>query len=241
MRKCILTFDDGFRSHFDFVRPLLISNNFTGTFFVCGSFIVRNEETRTPRRIEGHQSSSMTEFMSMSEIVIMNSCGFEIGNHMAKHVNMTRRSENELKDFARRLDKRLVRCGVPKTETIAYPSFFINENVIKFARDYGFKAARSGCARKLKHDDYQNGGFGLGFDQSKDDKHNVNCTFVFGKDYRAKNFFLDIGTVHENEILILCFHDFDSSLSVDIPKQDFIDIIEYLSKNQYKTMCLRDI
>ena len=35
MKNICLTFDDGIKSHYEFVRPLLKNNNLKGTFFIC--------------------------------------------------------------------------------------------------------------------------------------------------------------------------------------------------------------
>lgn len=239
MRTCVLTFDDGFRSHFDFVRPMLKEYCFTGTFFISGSFVSAHD--RKPVKVGGYATNSITEFMTWDEIKVMHDDGFEIGNHLMKHVDMRRIRRSKALVYFSDLDKKLESIGVTRTRTIAYPSFFVDTGISKVAEDYGFKFGRSGCAKTRNHDDYQFGGLGSGYGLG-DDRFDINCTFVFGQKYRADDFIRDIVDIPEGEIIIFCFHDFGSSgLSVNLPADDFLKILRYLRANKFQTINLRDL
>lgn len=242
MKQCVLTFDDGFRSHFDFVRPLLKEYNFTGTFFVSGSFIASESAVRRPRRTDGYHSHTITEYMTWDEITIMHRDGFEIGNHLFKHLDMRKHNVLELTKNADALDQRLLSFGVDKTKTIAYPGFLFNNTVFEFAKQYGFKLGRTGCEKTLKFDEYQFGGKGMAFMPQQENRLDVNCTFVFGQKYKANDFIKDVLSIKDDEISVLCFHDFNpSGLSVDISADDFLKILNYLRKNNFKTVKFCDL
>lgn len=230
MKTCVLTFDDGYRSHFDFVHPLLKEYGFNATFFICGAFIV-NEETQCERL-----------YMTWSEVKKLHENGFEIGNHLWKHVNMCRFSNNQLIDYIRILDEKLISIGVPRSKTFCYPGFHTDGRIIQLVKDSGFRFARSGCGKTRDFYDYQSGGFGSGFDKLKDDRHDVNCSFVFGHKYNADNFIEDIGKIAESETAILCFHDFEPDmLPVNISVDDFAKILEFLKYNKYQTLNFSEI
>ena len=64
MKNICLTFDDGLKSHFEFVRPLLKSNGIKGTFFIC----IANPCGNHPLA---------EELMTVEELKIMEEDGFE--------------------------------------------------------------------------------------------------------------------------------------------------------------------
>ena len=241
-KYCVLTFDDGYRSHHDFVMPLLKEKGMTGTFYVCGGYIARSSASRAPIPVGGYGGgASICEFMTWEEIKSLNSSGFEIGNHLAKHVDMRSKDGKRLLQYASQLDGKLNRLGIPKTETIAYPGFLVNQAVFDFAKAYGFAFGRSGCEKAMAYDKFQGGGFG-GCQLPLTDRFNVNCSMIFGKNYGYPQFVRDIVKISSDEPLILCFHDFRADgHAVDITKEEFIRIIDYLSQHGYQFLQMKEL
>ena len=69
MKGLALTFDDGRISHFYFARPLLKSIGAKGTFYIC------------------HASFDEPK-MDVEHLRILESEGFELGNHTFSHINL---------------------------------------------------------------------------------------------------------------------------------------------------------
>src|SRR5947207_2634511 len=62
----VLTFDDSVKSHFTFVRPLLLKHRFGATFFITEGFDFKTNKQH---------------YMTWGEIAHLHADGFEIGNH----------------------------------------------------------------------------------------------------------------------------------------------------------------
>jgi len=62
MKNICLTFDDGLKSHFEFVRPLLKSNGIKGTFFIC-----------VPSSLGKHPLSIGEKILTVEELKLMQS------------------------------------------------------------------------------------------------------------------------------------------------------------------------
>ena len=222
--KVILTFDDGSVSHLRVVAPILKEFNFQGTFFVCSELFGKTLGSTT--YLEGHQ------------ILSLHQQGFEIGNHMAKHVDLTKQDSGYL---ISKLDEDLQELGIPNTTTFCYPGFHVNEKAKHFVKEEGFKYARSGCEAVLPFEAFQQGGKGCGVNPG-DDQFGLNCFAVFGKNYRADHFIRDFKNISD-KYLILCFHDVrDRNLrAVDISVQDFRRVLTCIQDQGFKTIQFKDI
>ncbi len=122
-RPVVLTFDDGYSSHFDVVTPLLVRYRFTGTFFVTTDFVGR---------------PGYVTWDHLRKMIFM---GMEIGSHGKTHRPLTGLSakelEKELSEPKRVLEAEL---GVP-VRAIAAPGGFWSRAVEDNARRVGYDAA----------------------------------------------------------------------------------------------------
>jgi len=132
-KKVVLTFDDGDRSQFDFVLPILKEMGFSATFFV-----VVNEIGKAGR-------------MDWTMIYELAKCGMDIGSHGMSHAFLTGQSNyavlNELLVSKQVLEKYTRR----RVDFLAIPHGFYNKQVLTIARDVGFRAA---CVLDTGYNDF---------------------------------------------------------------------------------------
>ena len=121
-RTVVLTFDDGYASHFEIVVPLLLRYRFTGTFFITTNRIGR------PGYLTWEQ---------LRKLVFL---GMEIGAHGLSHQPLTSLSipalQEELATSKRLLEERL---GIP-VRALAAPGGFWNTRVTEAAQRTGYDA-----------------------------------------------------------------------------------------------------
>jgi len=122
-RPVVLTFDDGYASHFDVVTPMLVRHRFTGTFFVTTDFVGR------PGYVTWEQLRKMV-FL-----------GMEIGSHGKTHRLLTQLSPED-KTFELAESKRIIESelGVP-VRAIAAPGGFWSRSLAGTAQRLGYEAA----------------------------------------------------------------------------------------------------
>jgi len=122
-RTVVLTFDDGYASHFELVAPLLVRYKFSGTFFVTLDLIGR------------------PGYLTWEQLRKMVFLGMEIGSHGLSHQPLTKHPaaalNNELASSKRILEQEL---GVP-IRAIAAPGGFWNSAVAKAVSSAGYDAA----------------------------------------------------------------------------------------------------
>ena len=122
-RAAVLTFDDGYASHFDIVVPLLLRYRFSGTFFVTVELVGQR----------GH--------VTWDQLRKMVFLGMEIGSHAMSDAPLTSHApevlEHEVTASRRVLEERL---GVP-IQAIAAPRGFWNAAVAGAVQRAGYDAA----------------------------------------------------------------------------------------------------
>jgi peptidoglycan/xylan/chitin deacetylase (PgdA/CDA1 family) len=103
-RLVALTFDDGVRSHLEFVAPLLRDLGFGATFFVTHAYM-----------------SDEANFLDWEEIARLHQMGFEIGNH--SWANSPFHSPEQAARLASELhqvEEALAKVGVPKPVSLLH-------------------------------------------------------------------------------------------------------------------------
>jgi peptidoglycan/xylan/chitin deacetylase (PgdA/CDA1 family) len=122
-KKVVLTFDDGYKSQFDFVLPILKEMGFSATFFISV-----NEIGKAGR-------------MDWTMLYELAKGGMDIGSHGMSHVFLTGQSNyavlSELLASKQVLEKYTRR----RVDFLAIPHGFYNKQILSIARDVGFKAA----------------------------------------------------------------------------------------------------
>jgi peptidoglycan/xylan/chitin deacetylase (PgdA/CDA1 family) len=120
-RSVILTFDDGFSSHYERAFPTLLAHALTATFFVTTSLV------------------ESPGYVTWSQLREMSAAGMTIGSHGREHIDYTGLSpvsaEDELRSSRMTLEDRL---GVP-ISAFSAPYGFLNRSLTGAAQRAGFQ------------------------------------------------------------------------------------------------------
>jgi peptidoglycan/xylan/chitin deacetylase (PgdA/CDA1 family) len=114
-----LTFDDGLKSHYDVVYPLLEKKNFSATFFIVA------DETEFGWNI-----------MNLEQIKELSDKDFEIGSHSLTHPHLTELTDEEVEDELKKSKEYLESKYEIVIESIAFPHWDYDDNVLEIARKY---------------------------------------------------------------------------------------------------------
>lgn len=120
-----ITFDDGYDSDYNIVRPILEDYGFKGTFFPIVDRI-------------GTSSS----FMDENQIKEMSDMGHEIGSHTYSHPRLVEISDEEIKYELRESKIALQNIIGKPVETLCYPFGATDARVINYVSGY-YKGARA--------------------------------------------------------------------------------------------------
>ena len=141
----VLTFDDGCKSHFTVVRPILKKHQFGATFFITEGFDFRTNKT---------------QYMSWEEIAQLHREGFEIGNHTRDHMALGQGDSEKADALLERIKKQLEsisqRCrehDIPRPITFAYPGNGIDFEALPILKELDIQFARRGGAPEYPYEE----------------------------------------------------------------------------------------
>lgn len=120
-----LTFDDGHKSTYDNVAPILEKDNIKSTHYIVGGRV----------GVQG--------FVGESEIKSLASGGNEIGAHTISHRDLTSLTEIELKNELEKPKADLAKIISSPINTFSYPFGLYNENVKAAVQSTGYTASVS--------------------------------------------------------------------------------------------------
>ncbi|MBW4888987.1 polysaccharide deacetylase family protein [Mucilaginibacter sp. HMF5004] len=126
----VLSFDDAEESHYINVAPLLKKFHFGATFMVC-EFPVK-------------PPADSSYYMTWKQIRELYDMGFEIGNHTARHNNLTKMSADEIKKSVGYIEDKCKQYGIPKPISFAYPGNRNDSAAEVVLKQMGYKYARTG-------------------------------------------------------------------------------------------------
>lgn len=122
----VLTFDDGWKSQYEYAVPILEKYGFTGTFFIITN------------------STGAKSYMSFDELKELHAKGFEIASHTKSHPKLPTLDDVKLLEELQGSKKTLEdRVGITVT-TIAYPYYAHDDRVMKVVQSAGYLGARAG-------------------------------------------------------------------------------------------------
>lgn len=125
-KSVVLTFDDGWKTQYEYAVPILEKYQFTGTFFIITNSI------------------GAKAYMSGDEIKKLRSKGFEIASHTKSHPKLTQVTDEQLQDELVESKQKLEAIlGEPIT-TLAYPYYAYDVRVVQAVTDAGYQGARAG-------------------------------------------------------------------------------------------------
>ena len=227
MKNICLTFDDGLKSHFEFVRPLLKSNGIKGTFFIC----IANPWGNHPLA---------EELMTVEELKIMEEDGFELGNHTHSHPNLTRLNAERIQNEVVNVNNFFKNQGLKKPVSFCYPGYHASVEISEILKKLNFSHARTGYI----YDDHPS-------QHSKDIERPdtsyhpsstenpllIKSTGIVNDVYGFEDFKRDVEQAPEDSYCIFTFHGFKDKKRAD----DFTKIISYIKENNLSTFNLKDV
>jgi peptidoglycan/xylan/chitin deacetylase (PgdA/CDA1 family) len=128
----VLTFDDGVKSDYTNIAPVLKKYGFGATFFVC----------EFPPDF-----SDTTKYMTWNQIKTLSDEGFEIGNHTWHHVGISGISKDSLRAELLYINRKCDSLHIPRPINFAYPGYVTDSSKIAVLADLGYVTARVGGDR----------------------------------------------------------------------------------------------
>ena len=122
----VITFDDGWKSQYEFAVPILEKYKFTATFFIITNSI------------------GAKAYMTVDELKDLHTKGFEIASHTKSHPKLPSLDDVKLVEELQGSKKDLEgRVGIT-VKTLAYPYYAYDDRVMKAVQDAGYLGARAG-------------------------------------------------------------------------------------------------
>lgn len=128
-KAIVLTFDDGWKSQYEYALPILEKYKFTGTFFIITN------------------STGMKSYMSVDELKDLHQKGFEIASHTKSHPKLPTLDDAKLSDELIGSKKFLEEKLGITVRTMAYPYYAHDDRVIKAVKAAGYQGARAGWGK----------------------------------------------------------------------------------------------
>nr|MCS5612018.1 polysaccharide deacetylase family protein [Candidatus Poribacteria bacterium] len=133
----VLTFDDGNKSDFTYVAPLLNRYGFGATFYITeGLNFLENKEY----------------YLTWEEVHQLHQSGFEIGNHTRHHKNVNSQTQEELLADLEYIDTRCQQYNIPIPETFCYPGYNHGPQALEVLTKKGMRFARRGISPEFPHE-----------------------------------------------------------------------------------------
>ena len=222
-KTVVLTFDDACRSHATFVAPLLKEYGFGGSFYITTAFGFKTRKDW---------------YMTWEQIKAIHDMGFDIGNHTVHHASSTAGSpRGYYEGNVKRLDREFEKHGIPPSTTFCYPMSRVNPNVHSFLRENGYLLARGGSpfdSRTRRP-----------YDPLRDSPLHVPSFGISEGELKKQpdRFFSLAKQAKNGKIVSFTFHGVpdEEHPGVGTGQEKFKELMEYLKKNRYNVISLRDV
>jgi peptidoglycan/xylan/chitin deacetylase (PgdA/CDA1 family) len=223
-RTVVLTFDDGLRSHLEFVAPLLKKMGFGATFFV------------THRWMNDQQ-----EYLDWNEIADISRMGFEIGNHSWTHSDFSvPRNGARLASELALVEGELRKQNIGRAVSFAYSDDSFGPEAISPLLSRGYKFARRGIEPEFSSGNF---GFGRTFDPENCHPLLIPTTGSSNPSWTLDHFRRVVEQAEDSTIVVLRFHGIPDSKhpSRSTSKRQFQDYMNYLKERSFQVIALRDM
>lgn len=135
LRPIVITFDDGYKSYYQYAAPTLEKYGYTATTFLVSDLLGKTNEW-------DEKKGDVTEpLMTVQQIQELRERGHEFGAHTKTHANLTDVSEEEAKEEISGSKQELERALGFQTPFFCYPYGAQNENVQRWVQEAGFQGA----------------------------------------------------------------------------------------------------
>ena len=137
-KAIVLSFDDGWKTQYQYAVPILEKYKFTATFFIITSYVDNNYQ-------------AYVNWNNLKDLVANN---FDIESHTKTHQILTRLTPLKLVDELSSSKKTLEdKLGI-KVTTLAYPNYMQNKIVRNAVKNAGYLGARAGWSTFNNSIDY---------------------------------------------------------------------------------------
>jgi peptidoglycan/xylan/chitin deacetylase (PgdA/CDA1 family) len=220
----VLTFDDSAKSHYTTVRPILKRHGFRATFFVTEGFDF---------------PTNKTDYMTWEEIAELDRDGFEIGNHTGNHASITKENVADLEDQLQAINDRCAAYRIPRTTSFAYPGNSIVPDALPVLKKAGIRLARRGGSPEFGYRE----GRGFAYEPGFDHPLLIPSAGDARPDWTLDNFIAAIEQARHGRIAVLQFHGIPDTAHawVGSSAQNFDGYMNYLAKNGYTVIAMRDL
>jgi|TARA_R110000824_G_scaffold2570_4_gene11829 peptidoglycan/xylan/chitin deacetylase (PgdA/CDA1 family) len=227
MKNICLTFDDGLKSHYEFVRPLLKNNGLKGTFFIC-----------TVNPWGGHPLRE--ELMSIGELKQMQLDGFELGNHTHSHLNLTTLKDERVTSEICKVNDFFKKHSLNLPTSFCYPGYHASIKVSKILKKLNFTHARTGYVydhhpwERSKEVERPKVSY---HPLSSDSSLLIKSTGIVNDIYKFEDFKKDVEEAPDDSYCVFTFHGFKSKDGAD----ELIKIVNYIKENDFPTFNLSEL
>ncbi len=222
----VLTFDDGNKSDYTYVAPLLKRYGFGATFFITeGLGFLNNKD----------------HYVTWEEIRQLHEESFEIGNHTRHHKNINTQSKEEFLADLIHIDKRCEEYGIPVPETFGYPGDSRGPEAVEVLTEKRYRFARRGVGPEFLYD--LEGGRGPAYDPDVHHPLVIPSTGVPGPNYEIEDLVWAVEQAKDGKIAVLTFHGVPAVEHpwVDVSPEMFKTYMDYLRDRNCTVIALRDL
>ena len=227
-RLVVLTFDDGNKSDFANVAPLLEKYGFGASFYVTEGLGYLDDVDKQ-------------RYTSWHEVRRIHEMGFEIGNHTRDHPDMTKLSKPDIRANLELIEQRCVEHGIPSPTTFVYPGWHHSLPVVEVLAERGYVFARRGVSPE--YPDPGRGARGRAYNPQIDHPLLIPTTGYTGPDWRFEDLVWTVEQAANGNIAVLVYHGvpaLDHSWVSTEPEQ-FVREMDYLKQQNCTVIALRDL
>ncbi|MCE7982181.1 MAG: polysaccharide deacetylase family protein [Caldilinea sp. CFX5] len=225
-RLVVLTFDDGVKSQYTFVAPLLQHYGFGATFYITEGLRFLEDKSR---------------YLTWAEVRALHDLGFEIGNHTRQHKNVATQTPDELSADLLHIDQRCAEHGIPRPTTFCYPGYHTSPAAVQVIADHGFHFARAGAMPEYPN--HREGGRGPAYDPTRHHPLLVPTTGAAGPTWGFADLVWAVEQATAGRIAVLTFHgvpDLDHPWVHTEPDR-FAAYLRYLHESGCTVIAMRDL
>ena len=222
----VLTFDDGNKSDYTFVAPLLKDYGFGATCCIMTDSWVGKPE-------DGNR-------MTWEQIRELDRQGFEIGNHTRGHPTLVGISKEAIIAEVRGCEQDFAENGVPKPNTLCYPTYHFSREAVEVLEDMEYLFARRGVLPEFPCSD--KGDRGPVYDPSVAHPLLLPTTLSFGENVDLSDLAWAVDQARGGKITILSFHGVpDVYPHCSTPPEIFKQYMQYLKDQGCTVIAMRDL
>ena len=220
----VLTFDDGAKSQFTIVRPILLKYKFGATIFITEGFAFKDNKR---------------DYMTWEEIAQLHKDGFEIGNHTRDHLGINKENVGQVAVQLRAINDRCREHGIPATTSFAWPGNSIAVEAFDALKQEGIRFARRGGSPEFEYKE----GKGFAYEPGLDHPLLIPSAGDARPDWELKDFIAAAEQAKGGRIAVIQFHGVPDTAHdwVSTSAEKFDAYMHYLASHGFRVVALRDL